>query len=209
MTMSQSSILSQMRARAFPPKSFDDELVRMAGGVNNVKSFSEELERDFTDTALVDSPFQSGRKWCCYVRAKVVVFLPLKLVAWAYGDRTITDGNPMLEDPQIVLWLVDGEGIRLRLTAAQAKRSLQQLAKAAPWLPVGYSKVMLETWNNDQASLIETVRRARETGCPVGEALSVELDPAWLKPPSWSRLMRATAVASVLLIVGLLIHFFG
>lgn len=194
--------LSQMRARA-SAQAFDE----VVAGLGDAQSVAA-IENDFSGRPITSSPFQVGREWCCFVRGKVVVFLPIRSLLWAYGDRTVGQDTPLFETIQITLWPAQGPGIKLSMMKAQVRAGIEQLAQAAPWLPVGYSPAMLETWNNDRPNLIAMVNRARSERRPFRDLFPGELDPKFFKPPEWSLKTRVGLLVLGIIIMGMLIWFF-
>jgi len=189
--------LAKMRARA-SAKAFDQALADLG----DVQSVSEEIERDFSRSRITSSPFQVGRELCCFARGKVVLFLPIRSLVWAYGDRTLGEDSPFFESIQITLWPNHGPGIKLPMTKADTRVGIEQLAQAAPWLPVGYSPAMLETWNNDRPSLIAMIDRARSERRPFRELFPAELDPKTFKPPEFSSKTRVGLVVMSIIVIG-------
>ena len=197
------SFMSRMRARAHA-KTFDQVLA--SGG--NAQSLSDEIERDFSGLPVTRSPFHVGRKWCLYVRGKIVVLLPIQSLVWAYGDDAVLADNPIFKAPQIVLWRPQGPGLNLAVTKAEATAAMKQLAQAAPWLPVGYSPAMVETWNNDHPNLIAMVHRARSEGRPFRELFPADLDEESFKPPEYSNLSRAALVVAAIAVIAAVSAYF-
>ena len=197
------SFMSQMRSRAHV-KTFDQVLA--SGG--DAESLSEEIERDFSGLSVTSSPFHVGRKWCLYVRGKIVVLLPIRSLVWAYGDDAQLADNPIFKAPQIVLWRAHGPGLNLAVTKAEATAAMKQLAQAAPWLPVGYSPAMVETWNNDRPNLIFMIDCARSERRSFRELFPADLDEKSFKPPEYSHLSRVALAAAALAVLAAVFGYF-
>jgi hypothetical protein len=137
------------------------------GGVDAAKA---EVDRDFAGRALDGSPLMVGSRFLCFAARGQAVILPLDQVLWAYHEvvRHSVNMIPTGRSHQLVLWKRNGEADVLPLTLRDVDSCVKKLAAAAPWLPIGYSDVLKESWNADRREFIAMVdaRRASATAKP-------------------------------------------
>ena len=90
--------------------------------------------------------------------------LVLDHLVWAYRLRVwhFLNGIPYRLSHDLMLWNRDGSVTVVPGRKARHDEALEELRAAAPWLPLGYSEAIKETWNSDRAELIAFVDRARK-----------------------------------------------
>lgn len=122
-----------------------------------------DVERDFTSRTLDALPLQVGKRFICFARKAQVLVLPLEQIMWAYPEVVRHSMNmiPTGRSHQLVLWKRDGSADNLPLAKADVEPCVARLREAAPWLPVGYSEPLKESWNADRAEFIAMVDAAR------------------------------------------------
>lgn len=123
-----------------------ERLLRKLGPFHDV---AQEIEADFAGRALTSSPFQQGRSWFCYVYEDVALAWPLFEIVWAYD---VYD--------KLVLCMRNGQFVELAL----AGHATQGIARAMPWIPVGYNEALSQSWRHDRADFVALVNRAFEQG---------------------------------------------
>ncbi len=165
-------------------------------------SVAIEIESDFAGREVTRSPIQVGRKWLCYVRGDVAVARRLEAFTWIHGERAVS--RLFVIVPQLTLWTRFGPDINLPMRLAHLNTCLAEIARAAPWLPVGYSPAIENTWNTDRAELIQAVDQARADGVAFARAVPAEVEFSALKPPVISSLTCVLIWIGALAFVGTL-----
>jgi hypothetical protein len=97
---------------------------------------------------------------------------PLAHLAWAYGEvytappssNALGRSVDLWPHHQIVLWNRDGVAFVLPVQTRFCQTALDVLHNAAPWLPVGYSLALKESWNTDRADLLALIDLHRAGG---------------------------------------------
>lgn len=90
-----------------------------------------------------------------------VVPLPIEQMAWAYAENF--SFRPYF---QLVIWDRNALGTVLPVRKWAVAESLDRLRKAAPWLPIGFNRVMKESWNADHQDFISMIDAHRQAGMP-------------------------------------------
>jgi hypothetical protein len=109
--------------------------------------------------AFPDIPFWTGREWIYFAGEKGVKVRRLDQLAWAYAENVYP-----LHGYQLVCWDRDSSAIVLPVRRAFLRSSLKRIAQAAPWMPVGYSEALKDTWNEDHADLMALIESNRQAG---------------------------------------------
>jgi hypothetical protein len=103
---------------------------------------------------------------------------PLDLLIWAYAEQF-----SIRHRYQLVLWNRDAVATVLPVNAQFCNAALNRLRQAVPWMPVGFSNAMKESWNADRADLLELIDSYRQAGkrfdvpWAAGDAVIVQLVP--------------------------------
>jgi hypothetical protein len=108
-----------------------------------------------------DLPLCIGKKWIYCARDKDVDVQPLDQMMWAYAEYFV-----MRYHFQLVVWNRSACANVLPLRQRYLSAALARLRTAAPWLPVGYSLAMKETWNADHHDLLALVDACRQARRP-------------------------------------------
>jgi hypothetical protein len=108
-----------------------------------------------------DLPLCISKKWIYCARDKEVDVQPLDQMMWAYAEYFT-----MRYHFQLVVWNRSACANVLPLRQRYLSAALGRLRTAAPWLPVGYSLAMKETWNADHHDLRALVDACRQAGRP-------------------------------------------
>jgi hypothetical protein len=168
----------------FRPAPAADTALSWAGGPATQK----DIEADFAGRPVSRSPLQVGDRWLCYVNRALAIAMRLDDLVWVYHDRALTGGG--FVESMIVAWSRDGVGANLLMRRQDIEAGLQKIAAAAPWLAVGYSDAMKDSWNEDRAQLIELIDRARDSGVAFASAGPFRLGVLSAKPPEVSLRVR-------------------
>jgi hypothetical protein len=117
------------------------------------------------DTAIngdfPDIPIWIGREHIYCAGASEVESHLLDQLIWAYAEMYRA---PFFRRYQLVLWNRDAVATVLAVHKAFRDAALERIRTAAPWVPVGYSEAMKETWNADNADLLALVDSYRRIG---------------------------------------------
>jgi hypothetical protein len=94
---------------------------------------------------------------------------PLAELVWAYGEvytepPSKSSMGSMWPHYQIVLWNRNSVAFVLPVQTKFCQAALDVLRSAAPWLPVGYSLALKESWNKDRAELLALIDSYRAGG---------------------------------------------
>lgn len=138
----------------------------------NTEAVALAIEADFRGRAPTRSPLQIGGDWLLYARGLEATAVRLEDVIWAYGaagaESLVGTDQPtsdiVLSEPRMILLDRRGHKQELRMTLADVSVGLAEIKRAAPWLVVGYSDAMRETWNADRAELLAMVESWRVNG---------------------------------------------
>jgi hypothetical protein len=99
--------------------------------------------------------------WLCYARGTQVMIRHLDALVWAYGRRIKHRLNAVIPyrpaTHELALFDRTHRVAMLPIPARDENAALQMLAQAAPWLVFGYSDMLNNTWNADNASFIAAV----------------------------------------------------
>ena len=134
----------------------------------DIEAVSKDIDADLAGTKLEDQPLHVGRRWLCYVWKRHAFVFPLEYVVWAYTERIKHSYNaiPYRVSYHLMLWGRDGKGRALPMRKRNTAASLQRLRIAAPWLPLGYSEKLKESWNADHAEFLAFVDARRRQAAP-------------------------------------------
>lgn len=133
-----------------------------------------EVEAVATGDAFPDIPLWVGRdRIYCAGSMEVEVILLGQLV-WAYAEmyKAVFGATAIGFSAryQLALWNRDAVATVLPVHKRFRDASLDRIRQAAPWIPVGYSEVMKESWNADHAEFLALVDSRRVTGKPFDAA---------------------------------------
>lgn len=123
----------------------------------------QEIEADFVGQDFRTKRLYVGARWICYSRKTDIIVRRIDALIWAYIEKVKHKWNfiPVGTTQQLILWERTGRGAALILNKKRAKEALPSLKTVAPWLLIGYTDVLKESWNNDREDLIAYVDRRR------------------------------------------------
>ncbi len=124
------------------------------------------IEAAFIGRTFAPRRSQIAGGWFCYVGRHLTIVRRLDRLVWAYRLRVWHLLNriiPYRVSNDLMLWSRDGSGTAIPGSKARLGRALEDLRAAAPWLPIGYSAAIKETWNSDRAEFIAAVDQVRKT----------------------------------------------
>jgi hypothetical protein len=107
-----------------------------------------------------DLPVCVGKKRLYCARGDELEVQPLEDMVWAYVEEFRL--HPTWH--QLVIWNRKAEVNVLALRECFIVPALERLRTAAPWLPVGYSMAMKESWNADHRDFLAMVEEFRRAG---------------------------------------------
>jgi hypothetical protein len=110
---------------------------------------------DFPDLPVCVS---KNRLYCA--RGNQLDVQPLEDTIWAYVEEFRLHPTWHL----LVIWNRKAEANVLALRKCFIAPALERLQTAAPWLPVGYSMAMKESWNADHREFLAMVEEFRRAG---------------------------------------------
>lgn len=121
------------------------------------------VDQDFAGRTADALPLQVGKRFICFARKAQVAVIPFDHIVWVYGEvvRHSVNMIPTGKSYQVVVWKRDGTAENLPVTKSQLDQCIRRLSEAAPWLPVGTSDVLTETWNADRNDFIAMVDAQR------------------------------------------------
>jgi len=125
------------------------------------EDIAREVDRDFTDQPFRMHRIYIGERWLCYAWKTQVRVCRIDTLVWAYMERVRHKLNyiiPIGTTNQMLAWNRDGSAAALPVRRKKnVVLALEALHHAAPWLYIGYSEVLKESWNNDRPELIAGV----------------------------------------------------
>ena len=124
-----------------------------------------ELDGEFVGQVFRRNRIYLGPRWMVYMRGEVIVRRVDDLV-WIYLETIRHKLNgiiPIGTTYQLVVWEKPGRGAAMELSKAKAEEALAALAKMAPWVLIGYTEAIKESWNNDRDDLIAHVQERRKS----------------------------------------------
>jgi len=107
-----------------------------------------------------DLPVCLGKKRLYCARGNALDVQPLEDMAWAYVEELRL--HPTWH--QLVIWNRKAEANVLPVRKCFIAPALERLEKAAPWLPVGHSLALKDSWNADHYDFLAMVEEFRRSG---------------------------------------------
>jgi hypothetical protein len=129
------------------------------------EAIASELEKEFAGQTFRPHQIYVGQRWLCYSWKKQVTICKIDTLVWAYWERIRHSVNfvPTGTTHQLVAWSRDGRGVALPLRKKKdVELALEALHRAAPWVFVGFTEALKESWNSDREDLIALVDEARQ-----------------------------------------------
>jgi hypothetical protein len=128
-----------------------------------------ELETAAAGGAFPDVPLWVGRDHVYFAGKSEVEVQSIAQLLWAYAEKFYTLGLPgytfgLRARYQLVLWNRDAVATVLPVRKRFLDASLNCIRQGAPWMPVGYTVAMAESWNTDHADLLALIASHREGG---------------------------------------------
>jgi hypothetical protein len=126
-----------------------------------------EIEQEFSDQRFRARRIYVGRRWLCYAWKTQLTICRIDTLIWAHMERIRHSVNliPTGTTNQMVAWRRDGRGVVMSMRRKKdVALALEALERAAPWMYVGSSDALKESWNNDREDLIALVDRRRREG---------------------------------------------
>ena len=122
------------------------------------------------DVAFAGKRFRPRRveiagDWLCYVGKGLTVVRRLDRLIWAYKLRLSHRLNgiiPYRVSYDLIVWDRDGCATAIPGSSTAIDKTLQNLHVATPWLLLGYSETLKESWNSDRADLILYIDNQRQ-----------------------------------------------
>jgi hypothetical protein len=128
---------------------------------------ARELDQDFAGQQFHTHRIYVGQRWVCYVWNTQVAVRRIDTLVWVYLERVKRRMNyiiPLGTTNQMVAWSRDGRGAVLPMRKRKdVEAALRELRRVAPWMLVGYSDSIKESWNSDREDLIALVDERRSS----------------------------------------------
>jgi hypothetical protein len=120
-------------------------------------------------------PFVIAGEWFCFVGKDLTIVRRLDHLVWVYVEKVRRSlfFIPIRMSHFLMVWGRDGVGTAIPGWRYDIEQDLHVLRAAAPWLVIGYSEVLKETWNADHADLIRYVDAARQRAAAAQDGPSV------------------------------------
>lgn len=156
-------MLRGIRERAAPG---GDALSEQLKPYGDPRALAGELDADFAGQSLRPKRLYLGKRWLVYSSGEPIVRRVDDLV-WAYVEAVKVRLNgviPLGTNYQLAVWERCGRGAALELKKAEAEGALAALSEAAPWMLVGFTEAVKESWNSDREDLLAFVAERRKKG---------------------------------------------
>ncbi|KAB2915748.1 MAG: hypothetical protein F9K29_12770 [Hyphomicrobiaceae bacterium] len=125
---------------------------------------TRDIDDDFASKPFAARTVHVGRRWVCYAGKGQVTVRRLDTLVWAYTVRLTHKLNgiiPYRVSNYLMLWGRDETAAAIAGRKSGLDKSLAELRASAPWLPLGYSEVLKESWNADRREFIAEVDALR------------------------------------------------
>jgi hypothetical protein len=146
----------------------DDPFNTQIGAYGPPEVIAREVEQEFAGQSFRPRRIYVGRQWLCYAWKKELIACRIDTIVWAYREqarRRNSKGIPLRTSNRMVAWRRDGHGVVLPLRKVRdVQLALEALRRAAPWVFVGYTDALKESWNNDREDLVALSDDARGRG---------------------------------------------
>jgi len=127
---------------------------------------AQDIEADFQGRRFVARRVQVGRRWLCYAGKGQITVQRLDRLVWVYTERVKHRINMFIpyrpSSYQLLLWDHNGRGAAVPVRKRGAPPALAALQNAVPWLFIGYSETLKESWNADRPEFISLVESRRQ-----------------------------------------------
>lgn len=155
------SILRGARARRAPG---GDPLSVQLKAYGQPEVLAAEIDADFAGERFTTKRIFLGRRWVCHMEGKELILRRLESLVWAYPEAVKHKLNgviPLWTTHQLMLWDREGRGAAMIGKAPAVQEALRKLGESEPWLFLGYSEALKESWNNDREDLLADLDRRR------------------------------------------------
>ncbi len=125
---------------------------------------ARDIADDFAGKPFAARRVHVGRRWVCYAGRGQVTVRRLDALVWAYTVRLTHKLNgiiPYRVSNYLMLWGRDETAAAIAGPKSSLEKSMAELQASAPWLPLGYSEVLTESWNADRREFIAEVDARR------------------------------------------------
>jgi hypothetical protein len=122
------------------------------------------LEQDFAGEKFRPRRVYVGRDWICYAWKSQVSVVRIDSLIWAYCEKVRHSVNliPTGTTKQFTAWDRHGVGTVMPMRKQKdIEAALLAVSAVAPWVFIGYTEALKESWNNDREDLIAVVDAAR------------------------------------------------
>ena len=141
-------------------------LDRELAAYGNIVAVSNRINLDFKGHPFIARHVQVGTEWLCYAGKNQVTVRLIETLVWAYVERITHRLNMIIPyrpaSYQLLLWDRYGRAAAIPISKRRSGKVLEAINKAAPWLFLGYSEALKESWNADRPDLISLVDARRE-----------------------------------------------
>jgi hypothetical protein len=141
-----------------------DEALRKYGNVDEVE---RDINTDFRGHENFCRRLCAAKRWVCGVYQRNALVLPLKEIVWVYSEQVGSGrwldrpGSGLTVKYQIVFWTRQRSGFAIRVPRRDVDSALALLSAAAPWINIGYTDDLKESWDVDVNEFIYLVEQRR------------------------------------------------
>jgi hypothetical protein len=125
------------------------------------------IDAEFAGRPFAPHRVNLARQWLCYVRKTQVTVRWIDQLVWGYSERIRHRMNYFIPyrpaSYQVILWDRSGRAGVLPVRKADAAPALEALHQAVPWMLVGYTEVLKESWNADRGEFLAVVDARRRS----------------------------------------------
>ena len=121
------------------------------------KVVEREVNADYCEADDFSFRGHVGRRWICYANRDCVLIERIERFVWAYHEIVEGRGG----HSNIVLWTDLAETFVLRMPNKEIQPFLDKLSGAAPWMNIGWTYDIRESWDLDRTEFIAQVAKRR------------------------------------------------
>jgi hypothetical protein len=126
-----------------------------------------QIDQEFGGMPFKPRRIYVGKTWLCYAWKKQVSVFKIDDLVWAYFEKVRRSVNliPTGTTKQLVVWRRNGTGAAMPVRKAKdVEQAIAELKQAAPWMLLGYTEALKESWNSDRQDFLAAVDAGRQGG---------------------------------------------
>lgn len=154
-------MVREIRKRMAPGS---DPVTMQLKAYGDLASLALQIDTDFAGQALRKNRFYLSRRWLVSGSGEVHI-VHVDALVWAYPETIRHKLNgiiPIGTTHQLAVWERSGRGVGVKLKKREVEGALKAVAEAAPWILLGYTETIKESWNNDREDLLASVERRKK-----------------------------------------------